>query len=670
MIRRLLIVLTLFLPSLALAQETINPKELFAPGQSPQYGDCPSFAGNQFSWGPQCGSDTNGSMTCHTHPCVNKLCFEPRVCDDGYYAKGVGPNGDAICRVLPTPVNGPTATAATPTPTLTETPTATETLTPTPTVTVTRTPDACPTPDFFVCGQGVEDESLCCAFPPTPTPTRTATPTRTSTPEPTETATPTETETPTPTETETPTPTATPTVNVCEEGSDCGFITCEQVPVCLPATPTPTVTETPTPTTTPTATAQTCGAGYAIQALNNLFGISTCIPVPPTPTVSATPTPTPTRTPTPTITATGPRSTPTRTATPTNTASPSPTPTGGFVYVPVYGAAVQIFTPEQPAYWFWSLTDGQTSRYRSVAPNGSVATSLRCFSGTGGPGTGSFSLLALRVNGSNSALRCTLSNLETTCTNESEVAIATGDTIDFMANASTPPATAGWQVACSFVLKMPVVYVATPTTTVTPTGTPTVTTTPTTTTTPTPTVTVTSTNILTPTRTATPTATIPGTPTAVTPTPTVSPTPNTAIPLVLPIVTIPSDGVSYFISTAPYSSATRSDVNLLISSAGFATLSGSGFGAQKFQIAQFTCTITPAPGTGKGWDVCVEKGSSCSSLGFSIYNTSTNATDNLNKDTIGVVQTIDVMFTPVNNPPPITKASCGLEIRYVPAFTP
>lgn len=215
-----------------------------------------------------------------------------------------------------------------------------------------------------------------------------------------------------------------------------------------------------------------------------------------------------------------------------------------------------------------------------------------------------------------------------------------------------------------------------PTTTASPT--PTATPTATLSTTPTPTVTVTPTDILTPTRTATPTPTATKTSTpAATPTPpTVTPTPSPtatvvmAVPLVLPIVTVPSDGVSYFLSTAPYSSATRTDVNLLVSTAGFVSLSGSGFGAQKYQIAQFTCTITPAPGTGKGWDICVEKGATCSNLGFSIYNTSTNATDNLNKDTVGVVQTIDVMFTPINNPPPITKASCGLELRYAPAFSP
>lgn len=128
-------------------QQSIKPEELFAPGQSPVEGDVPCFDKNQFLWSPVCGGGVN-STTCHTHVCVNRLCFDPRTCvDDGTQMSiGVGPNGDAICRPVPTAFGGPTSTAATPTRTPTPTftgPTVTPTVTNTPTPTRTATPNAC-----------------------------------------------------------------------------------------------------------------------------------------------------------------------------------------------------------------------------------------------------------------------------------------------------------------------------------------------------------------------------------------------------------------------------------------------------------------------------------------------------------------------------------------------
>lgn len=145
---RLLITVLLCVLGTAQAQGPVTPQELLAPQDTPVEGDCPTFHGNIFEWRPTCGGP-GGSGECHTHPCVNKLCFVPRDCPEpGFYQIGIGANGDAICRAFPTP----TATAtATPTATLTPTPTVTLTPTPTESVTPTATPgfcafvDGCPT---------------------------------------------------------------------------------------------------------------------------------------------------------------------------------------------------------------------------------------------------------------------------------------------------------------------------------------------------------------------------------------------------------------------------------------------------------------------------------------------------------------------------------------------
>jgi hypothetical protein len=159
----------------AWANQIVVPLDLFAPGQQPAFNDCPKFQGNQFKWGGCSGGD---NLACHTHPCVNRFCFEPRKCasDGTEFAYGVNPAGDALCRKFPTP----TLTASA-TPTVTATPTLTATATPT----VTETGAA------------------------TATPTLSATPTLTATPTPTLTATATPTDTATPTLTPTPTATAT-----------------------------------------------------------------------------------------------------------------------------------------------------------------------------------------------------------------------------------------------------------------------------------------------------------------------------------------------------------------------------------------------------------------------------------------------------------------------------
>lgn len=125
--------------------EDVRPQELFAPGQSPQVGDCATYNNNQFLWAPQCGSGQTSSIGCHTHPCVNRLCFNPRPCPSGMYMVGAGPNGDAICQPFAT-----ATVTATPSVTVTPTVTPTEhvetplpTITDTPTATVTATPNAC-----------------------------------------------------------------------------------------------------------------------------------------------------------------------------------------------------------------------------------------------------------------------------------------------------------------------------------------------------------------------------------------------------------------------------------------------------------------------------------------------------------------------------------------------
>lgn len=130
--------------------------------------------------------------------------------------------------------------------------------------------------------------------------------------------------------------------------------------------------------------------------------------------------------------------------------------------------------------------------------------------------------------------------------------------------------------------------------------------------------------------------------------------------------------MSYFFSYgAP--SATETEASYLFPTVGFTTLIGSGFGAIRAVYTNLTCNITPAPGVGSGWNICLRRATAgtCGALGFGIYNTTTNATDNIYIErTIGVVANWAIMFQPVNKPLPITRAACGMEVRYVPAFTP
>lgn len=526
MIRTALIALMMVASVAFAADSPVTPPELNAPQDTPEVGDCPTFLNtNRFLWQPTCGGPA-GPASCHTHPCVNRLCFDPRACPSGFYTVGIGPNGDAICRAFPTPTP-----STTPAPSTTFTPTPSPTLTPPNAVVfVCTTGGLCADakfkffplgPSLFMNGSAAEfgssvDEGggfnfslysyqgatevnldgqgaegtawtfrhsrgtltsplastpgdivaalngefntgvfsergarlelvydgggvewvfksgpdigslaslfelhpdgnvlfpnhpncdvhtdgsgvvVCATAAPTPSPTQTETPTPTETPTatgdtPTPTPitcadilacipTPTVTETPTPTETETPTPTET-------------------------ETPTPTETATPTPTATHTP--ETCGSGYAIQALNSFFGIATCIPVPPTPTLSATPgTPTPTESATPTLSPT-----PTITATPLveqwlpfaaiqadnwrttaavycldgrQTADPSTTGTGcgvslpaGTAYVRALRCAVGVNAPGSGKAWQITVRKLQWSS-QSV-----FATDLRCtISGT------------------------------------------------------------------------------------------------------------------------------------------------------------------------------------------------------------------------------------------------------------------------------------------------
>lgn len=162
----ILLALLLFLAVPAWADGPIVPGDLWAPQDAPDFEDCPTYLGNRFKWQRSCGGAT-GTAECHTHPCVNKFCYQPRICPTpGFYQIGIGPNGDAICAVFAAAI--PTATPTlTATPTETATPTVTETPTPTETPTSTA---ATPTSTPLACV-----DILNCI--PTPTATETATPT-------------------------------------------------------------------------------------------------------------------------------------------------------------------------------------------------------------------------------------------------------------------------------------------------------------------------------------------------------------------------------------------------------------------------------------------------------------------------------------------------------------
>lgn len=493
MILRIITLLVLLVASTAQAVDNVKPEDLWAPGETPAFGDCPSFDGNKFNWGPTCGGGSTGGVECHTHPCVNKLCFNPRVCaDDGTHMSiGVGPNGDAICRSIG-PI--PTMTGVTSTPTRTATPTATITSTPTATATVT----------------------------PTPTPTTTKTPTPTLTPTPTETV------------TVTPTPTATHTPETCGPGyaiqainSFFGIATCIPVPPtptlsATPGTPTATVTSGPTPTVT--GTANTCGtvggvndyvnglnANGSVQCTGYCAALAGC----PTnsPTVTKTPTPTATKTATPTVTPT-PTTTPTPTSIISPTASITATPTGAptpITVIPV--VSNQVVLPPNiglifPRYWYGgastidetTLTEANAQTVVSLRGRSGLATSFWCKSPTG-PGTGVTSSLTLSINGS-PVLFVSLYNNDTARVSNATTPIADGDLVDFAALSSGANGLA-WRVTCGFSILLAV-----------PTPTPTPTVSPTPTATATPTLSATPTVTPTPTKTATPTPTLSATPTA------------------------------------------------------------------------------------------------------------------------------------------------------------
>lgn len=216
--------------------ESITPFELWAPGQQPNDEDCPTFKGNKFLWQATCGGSF-GQVPCHTHVCVNRLCFAPRVCaTPGFYQIGSGSNGDAICAAFPTssPVLSATPTTsptATPTVTLTPTTTPTPTLTLTPTVTVTGTPEV-PAP----VGQVTEEPGISQIPARADHKHRVDIPFRIGTPSPT----------PSPTSTQTITPTApflTPTTTATITGPTA---TPTRTATALGATATPTTTATPT----------------------------------------------------------------------------------------------------------------------------------------------------------------------------------------------------------------------------------------------------------------------------------------------------------------------------------------------------------------------------------------------------------------------------------------
>src|SRR3990172_4679352 len=224
----------------AYGQESIIPKELFAPGNIPALGQCPVNRGNRFPWENSCSvGGPVSSAECHAHSCTNALCFEPPDCNPATeYAIGIDKWGHPTCLAFPTP-----------TPTVTPTPTTTAT----PTLTVTAT------------------------LTVTVTPTETATPTLTATPTPTLTPTPTVTATPTVTTTATLTPVACPTpasiAGAGQYGSDgAGAPLCftdpltgeafqvlgkTQLDARVHVGPTLWLTATPTPTESPTPTGVT-----------------------------------------------------------------------------------------------------------------------------------------------------------------------------------------------------------------------------------------------------------------------------------------------------------------------------------------------------------------------------------------------------------------------------
>lgn len=229
---------------------------------------------------------------------------------------------------------------------------------------------------------------------------------------------------------------------------------------------------------------------------------------------------------------------------------------------------------------------------------------------------------------------------------------------------------------------------------VTPTPTPTLsatpTATPTTTRTPTPTITATptpTTNRATPTRTATqtptPTATATSTsatPTApaatrtatASPTPTATVTPNAMSPFTTVAVSIPSDGNTYYFGTLPVATT---DINAAaFNYPGSAMLSlGSGFGTNRWIIANFNCVLSPAPGTGQGWDICLVKVAPsvlCSNLTQQVVNSGTAFTDGTYSDIWSGLNQIAVKISPLGTPLPLTKIACTWEIRYAPSFTP
>jgi len=880
-IQRLLIAFVLLLATTARAVEPIKPAELFAPQDSPDYGDCPTYGGNRFFWAPQCGGSA-GPTSCHTHVCVNRLCFDPRLCSDGFVAKGVGPNGDAVCVPLPTPGGGPTSTAETPTPTLSATPTPT--LSPTPTETETPTPS--PTPTVDVCEEGAECGFITCEQVPDcvgVTPTPTPTPTSTA-------ATPTPTLTPGICEViegcETPTPQMTPenailfvesavpatsqnfrffpntpddggelvlrgapggtlfdlyldademewtlyvdgSNNILEQQmydnvtgnsvryvrtrgrgvrailgrlpvQDGDFVSSVEDQAYDPDLSAQTghldtvyVAAEPSPSYVPmNRSFKIGGSESTLRSVLEFFGLTydvalTQIPdcyqlgtetngggtpgvlvckvtptltTTPTPTGTVTPTPTATVTATPTVTLT-PTATPTVTATPTPTATPTATTTATPTATPTPGFEIPLmFAAAQPSNWQaeeWcqdgrttTTAAGSNSCIMSLPADVAYVRALRCELNSA-PGSGRAWKLTLRIKPQGgvehtTGLTCTISGSATTC-DELTLTNPVISTDSLMIGSSpiglpTSFAADGTGIRCGVILGVPQTGTIQATTTATPANTPTApgvtqtptvtptalatatvtptatvtgtpiicptnsdgtgpaqqgedgsrlpicaptktatpTPTPTVTETPTPTLSATPTIIPTPTRTgtATPTATVTSTPAATptsataTPTPTITPTPNTVVPLIFDFYAIPSAGVSYFWTFLKDPSTTANDTLFTFPSQGFKAFAGAGLGATVYTVANLQCSITPAPGVGSGWDICLRRGGACSSLGFSIYNTSTLGNDVTHIEPYGAASTINMQITPVNAPAAIVRIACGAEVRYLPLFAP
>lgn len=623
----------------------------------------------------------------------------------------------------PTPTTSPTPTAtATPTPTATGT--ATRTPTPTPTVTVSRTPTPGPTGcngtdrpfKLHAPGSGCPNtiattRCVISRYDPRggnwfwepivecynrdvatiPTATGTATASATATATPTSTA---------------PTPTATP-------------LACTDILVCIP-TPTPTTSPTPTlsPTSTPTATltpvaCETDSTGH----LGGAFGLrpdqcKSLLTPTPTGTLSPTPTATTAATALPTPPFNVPlgvgegalfeylandvpgtllsglvKATTNGLATVTSTldtkgvigictAGCGDSPAGP-AEIAIAGKAFCNFDGSVTAGNFVGIGVTADGDCGSLGTNPPASGQIVGIALETGVGAGTY-LIQLQLSSARRTATATPTRTPTPTVSMTPTVTATRTPLVCPTNPNgSGPAQQGEdgddRPLCA----------ATTTPTASPSATPTLTGAATST----PTASVTPTNIGTVLRTATasptPTATVTITPVpsgtvpilvtrTPTPTPSTSPTstPSAITPILSVSVNVPSDGVSYFFLYNPVATTTGADANVLFPVNAFLNLSGSGFGAVRFRAANFRCTVTPPPGVGSGWDFCVRNGASCSNLGFQLVNTSVSGNDQIHIDDWFLLSSIDIRITPINNPVPATKVSCGFEIRYLPSFSP